>query len=134
MAELQAAVDEAQAEADTLEPAAEDGVVQVKLRAMPPLAYAALKAQYPPTEADHQRVRKQLDDDKTKARWNESDFAPRLAAHCLIDPAVSPEEAQEFQAAWGEPDWIGLIAACVNLHEQTVDTSSLVFSSGRTKS
>jgi hypothetical protein len=133
MEELQAIVDEAQDEADQLEPAAEEGVVQVKLHAMPPLVYAALKAEHPATEADHQRVRKQLDDDKAKARWNEEEFAPRLAAHCLIDPAVSLEEAREFQAAWGRPDWNELIISCMNLHEQTVDTSSLVFSSGRTR-
>lgn len=134
LAELQVLVDEAQSRADELEPAAEDGVVQVKLRAMPPLAYAALKAQHPATEADHERVRLALEDDKAKARWNQDEFAPRLVAHCLVDPAATPEEAAEFRLAWGEPDWNSLVIACMNLHEQTVDTTSLGNRSGRTRS
>lgn len=131
--ELQNMVDEAKSRADALQPAAEDGVVEVKLRAMAPLAYAALRAEFPPTDADHQRVRKQLDDDKQKARWNEAEFAPRLLAHCLVDPVATLEEAREFQAAWGEPDWIALIVAAMNLHEQTVDTASLGNSFARTR-
>lgn len=133
MAELQALVDEAQARADDLEPAAEEGVVQVKLRAMPPLAYAALRAEFPPTDDDHKRVRSQLDDDTAKARWNQAEFAPRLAAHCLTDPVITVEDAAEFRLAWGEPDWNQLVIACMGLHEQTVDTTNMVFSSGRTR-
>lgn len=134
MDELQAAVDEAQEQANELEPAAEAGVVQVKLRAMAPLAYRALKAQYPPTEDDHKRVRGDTGDDKAKARWNEAEFAPRLVSACLVDPAASPEVAGEFREAWGEPDWVQLVAACMTLHEQTVDTASLGNSFGRTRS
>lgn len=133
IAELEAMVDEAQSRADDLEPAAEQGVVQVKLCAMPPLAYAALKAEFPPTDEDHKRVRATLDDEKAKARWNQAEFAPRLASACLTDPAVTTEEAADFRLTWGEPDWNQMIIACMNLHEQTVDSSSMVFSSGRTR-
>lgn len=131
--ELQAIVDEAQSRVDELEPAAQDGVVEVKLRAMPPLEYAALKAMYPPNDGDHKRVQVAMDDKTAKAAWNSDEFAPRLVARCVIDPAVTLDEAREYQAAWGEPDWNQLVNACKRLHEQAVD-SSLVFSSGRTRS
>jgi hypothetical protein len=133
MAEVQAAYDQAKAEADELEAAAEDGVVTVKIRAMPPLEYAALKAEFPPTEDDHKRVRTNLDDEKAKAAWNQDEFAPRLLARCIIDPQVTLDDVRGFYAAWGAPDWNFLVAAAVRVHEQTVDTSSLVFSSGRTR-
>lgn len=134
MAELQADVDEKQSEADALEAAGDDGVVEVKLRAMPPLAYSALRAEFPPTEDDHARVRANLNEEKAKAAWNESDFAPRLVAACVTDPdGVDEDTARGWQTSWGEPDWVQLVHACMRLHEQTVDTSSLVFKSGRTR-
>ena len=133
--ELQAAVDEAQAEVDAALPAADEGVgvVTVKIRAMAPLAYAALKAEFPPTDDDHAQVRKELSDDKAKAAWNQSEFAPRLVATCLVDPAVDVDEARGFFEAWTRPEWNMLVNACIGLHERAVDTSSLVFSSGRTR-
>ena len=136
MTELQAMVDEAQTQADALEPAADEGagVVNVKLRAMPPLVYAALKAEFPPTDDDHQQVRKETGDDKAKAAWNQTDFAPRLISTCVVDPAVTLEEATGFFETWTRPEWNLLVRACMRLHEDAVDTTSLVFSSGRPRS
>lgn len=130
--ELQAIVDEAQARADELEPAADEGtgIVKVKIRAMAPLAYAALKAEFPPTDADHKRVRDGADD-KAKARWNQSDFGPRIVAHCVADPDVTLDDAQGFRETWTEPEWNLLVGACMDLHERAVDTASLVFSSAK---
>jgi hypothetical protein len=135
MNELQAAVDEAQDEVDAALPDADEGVgvVTVKIHAMPPLAYAALKALHPPTEDDHAQVRKDLADDKAKAAWNQTDFAPRLLAHCVVDPDITEDDARGFFEAWTRPEWNMLVNACMNLHERAVDTSSLVFSSGRTR-
>ncbi|WP_100499686.1 hypothetical protein [Geodermatophilus chilensis] len=136
MGELQAVVDEAQAAADELQPAADDGVgvVSVKIRAMPPVAYRALKAEFPPTDADHARVRADVQNDKAKAAWNRDEFAPRLIAACVIDPETSLEDAQGYRDAWSEPEFNMLVNACVRVHEDAVDTSALVFSSGRTRS
>ncbi len=135
MDELQAAADEAQAEVDAALPAADEGVgvVTVKIRAMAPLAYAALKAELPPTDDDHAQVRKELSDDKAKAAWNQAEFAPRLVATCVVDPDITDEDARGFFAAWTRPEWNMLVNACINLHERAVDTSSLVFSSARTR-
>lgn len=135
MAELQALVDEAKQRMDELEPAAEDGVgvVSVKLRAMAPLAYAALKAQYPPTDEDHRQVQVTYDDEKAKAAWNQSEFAPRLVATCVVDPEATVDDVREWREAWGDPDWNRLVKACTQIHEETVNTASLVFSSGRTR-
>lgn len=135
LAELQADVDDAQAEADELQPAADEGVgvVQVKIRAMPPLAYAALKAEFPPTSEDHERVRAELGDEKAKAAWNSAEFAPRLVAHCVVDPETSVEDARGYFEAWTRPEWNMLVHACRRLHEEAVDTASLVFSSGRSR-
>jgi hypothetical protein len=134
--ELQADVDEAQSEVDELLPAADEGVgvVSVKLRAMPPLAYQALKAEFPPTDDDHTQVRKEHSDDKAKAAWNQSEFAPRLVSTCVVDPEISLEDARGYFESWTRPEWNMLVNACINLHERAVDTSSLVFSSGRTRS
>lgn len=135
MDELQAAVDEAQAEVDRLLPAADEGigVVSVKIRAMAPLAYAALKAEFPPTDEDHKRVRAALGDDKAKAAWNRDEFGPRLVAHCVVDPPTSLDDARGYLESWTEPEWNMLVHACTRVHEQAVDTTSLVFSSGRTR-
>ena len=136
MAELQALVDEAQQRVDDTEPAAKDGVgvLAVKIRAMAPLAYQALKAEFPPTDADDHEVRIDTGNDKAKAAWNQSEFAPRLVATCVIDPELDLADVRGFREAWGDPDWNRLVRACINVHEQGVDTSSLVFSSGRTRS
>ena len=133
MNELQAAVDEAQAEADELEQAAGEGVgvVTVRLRAMAPLAYAALKAEFPPTDDDHAFVRRESGDDKAKAAHNQAEFAPRLVAHCLVDPETTLDDARGYFEAWTRPEWNMLVHACKRLHEQAVDTSSLVFPSGQ---
>lgn len=132
--ELQAIVDEAQARADKLEPAADEGagIVKVKIRAMAPLSYAALKAEFPPTDEDHKRVR-DASDDKAKARWNQTEFGPRIVTHCVVDPDVTLEDAVGFRETWTEPEWNLLVGACMDLHERAVDTASLVFSSGRTR-
>ncbi|MCZ2837136.1 hypothetical protein [Modestobacter sp. VKM Ac-2985] len=134
LSELQAYVDEAQFRADELEPAADEGagIVKLKIRAMAPLAYAALKAEFPPTDEDHKRVRDGADE-KAKARWNQADFGPRIVAHCVVDPDVTLEDAQGFRETWTEPEWNLLVGACMDLHERAVDTASLVFSSGRTR-
>lgn len=136
LAELQAAVDDAQEEVDGLLPAADEGVgvVTVKIRAMPPLAYAALKAEFPPTAEDHKRVQGALSDDTAKAAWNSEEFAPRLVAACVIDPETTLDDARGYQAAWTEPEWNMLVRACSRVHEEAVDTASLVFTSGRTRS
>lgn len=135
MDELQAAVDEAQTEVDDTLPAADEGVgvVSVKIRAMAPLAYAALKAEFPPTEDDHKQVRKELGDEKAKAAWNQQHFAPNLVARCVVDPEVTLEEAVAFFESWTRPEWNLLIRACMRVHEEAVDTSSLVFNSGRSR-
>ena len=135
MAELQAMVDEAQSNVDDLLPAADEGVgvVSVKLRAMPPLAYAALRAEFPPTDVDHQRVREQVGDDKAKAAWNRDEFGPRLVAHCVVDPATTVEDARGYLETWTAPEFNMLVNACVRLHEDAVDTSSLGNSFGRTR-
>lgn len=135
LVELQAAVDTAQAYADELESAADEGagIVTVKVRAMPPLAYAALKAEHPPTDDDHKRIRAMLDDEKVKAAWNR-DFPPRLVAACAVEPAVSVEEAQGFMESWNEAEWGSLVNACLRANSQSADVSSLVFRSGRTRS
>lgn len=136
IAELHDAVTEAQEEVEELLPAADEGVgvVTVKVRAMPPLAYAALKAEFPPTEEDNKRIQAALGDDKAKAAWNASEFAPRLVAACVVDPETTVEDARGYLEAWTEPEWNLLVRACTRVHEEAVDTSSLVFTSGRTRS
>lgn len=136
MDELQAAVDEAQAEVDEALPAADEGVgvVTVKIRAMAPLAYAALRAEFPPTDADHERVREQMGEPKAKAAWNRDEFGPRLLANCVVDPETTLEDARSYLETWTAPEFNMIVNACVNLHERAVDTSALVFSSGRTRS
>jgi hypothetical protein len=135
MAELQADVDEAQARVDELLPAADEGVgvVTVKVRAMLPLAYAALKAEFPPTDDDHKTVRADSGDDKAKAAWNQAEFAPRLVAACVVDPETSIEDARGYFEAWTRPEWNLLVRACMRVHEDAVDTSSLGNSFGRTR-
>jgi hypothetical protein len=136
MNELQAAVDEAQAEVDELLPAADEGVgvVSVTIRAMAPLAYAALKAEFPPTDEDHKRVRLAFGDEKAKAAWNRDEFGPRLVAHCVVDPETTLEDARAYFEAWTAPEWNMLVGACVAVHESAVDTASLGNSFGRTRS
>ncbi len=135
MAELQADVDEAQSQVDELLPAADEGVgvVTVKIRAMAPLAYAALKAEFPPTEEDHKRIRVTFADDKAKAAWNRDEFGPRLVAHCVVDPETTLEDARAYFEAWTAPEWNMLVGACVGVHENAVDTASRGNSCGRSR-
>jgi hypothetical protein len=133
--ELGAAADEAAAEADALREAADEdaGYVMVRIRAMAPLAFAALKAEFPPTEEDHQKVRELSGDEHAKAAWNRNEFQPRLVAASLVDPAVTEDEARGYMGTWSEPEWGMLVSACLNVNQQIVDTSSLVKASGRTR-
>lgn len=133
--EFQAKLDSAQAEADRLEPAADEGegFITVRLRAMLPLAYAALRAEFPATEEDHARIRELTGDDKAKAQWNRDEFQPRLVAHSLVDPEVDVDQAREWMTTWSEVEWNMLVSACLRVNQETVDTTALSFSSGRTR-
>jgi hypothetical protein len=134
--EYEVALAEAQAEAESLREAAEEdaGYVLVRIRAMAPLAFAALKAEFPPTDEDHQRLRDLTGDDNAKAAWNRDEFQPRLVAASLTAPEVTEDEARGYMAVWSEPEWGMLVAACLNVNQQIVDTSALVKASGRTRS
>lgn len=137
LAELEQALSDAEAvAAESAEAAGEDvGFVTVKVRAMAPLAYAALKAEFPATDEDHQRLRDITGRDEDKAAWNRDEFQPRLVEHCVVDPeGVDLELAREWMNSWNETEWNLLVGACLRVNQETVDTASLVKASGRTRS
>lgn len=134
LAELEKSLSDAEAAAaQSAEAAGEDvGFVTVRVRAMAPLAYAALKAEFPPTDDDHERLRAITGRPEDKAAWNRDEFQPRLVEHSVIDPeGVDLELAREWMNAWNETEWNLLVSACLRVNQESVDVSSLVKASAR---
>lgn len=133
--ELERALRRAEEDAvKSAEAAGEDvGFVTVSVRAMAPLAFAALKAEFPPTDEDHQRLRQAMGNPDVKATWNRSQFQPRLVAHSMVDPVVDVDEARDMMegGSYNEAEWNLLVAACLRVNQESADVSSLVFSSAR---
>lgn len=109
------------------EQAVREATVVLRLRALPKAAYAALKAEHPPTEADHAEVA-ETNGPSAKAQFHSDTFGPALVAACLIEPPVTLDEAVEMAADMNEAEWDALFTAAVLVNQTATPTAGLVFS------
>lgn len=108
-----------------------EATVIFRLRALPregDNSFAVLKAEHPPTDADHERVRDLTGNAKAKHRWHEATFEPALVAATLTEPAVTVEQAAQWAREWNDGEWNRLVAACIDVNQAASDTRGLSFS------
>lgn len=113
------------------EQAIRESTILMRLRAMPrkgERSYTTLKAEHPPTAEDDAEVAELTGKPDAKARWHSDTFGPALVAACLIEPAVTVEQAVELAADMNEAEWNRLLWAAINVNENATDTAGLVFS------
>lgn len=65
---------------------------RVKMRAIGTQEYDRMVTKHPPSARDK----------KDGLTYNINAFAPELIAACMVEPALSPDEAEEL---WKSPDW-----------------------------
>jgi hypothetical protein len=120
----------ARAQATLAEAEAElrEATLLLRLRAMRPADYAALKAEHPPTEDDNARAAELSGDPKAKAKWHTDTFGPALVAACLTEPELTLEQAAEIKAEWNDAEWSGLLFAAIQVNETATDLRGLSFS------
>jgi len=108
-----------------------DATVIFRLRSLPregDNSFSVLKAEHPPTDADHERVRDITGDPKAKARWAEATFEPALVAASLVEPQVTSEQAAQWAAEWNDGEWNRLVTAAIQVNQTATDVRGLSFS------
>ena len=89
------------------------GGMSMKIKAIGAKEYDDLVAAHPPTAKQK----------KDGSSFNIDTFAPALLARCLVQPAVSEEEAEQL---YGSPSWSagemgGLYVSCMRLCTEGLD-------------
>ena len=108
-----------------------DATVVFRLRALPREgdgSFAVLKAEHPPRDEDHERVREFTGDPKAKARWHATGFEPVIVAASLVEPAVTVEQATAWSKEWNDGEWSRLVGAAIDVNQSASDTRGLSFS------
>lgn len=108
-----------------------EATVVFRLRALPREgegSFAVLKAEHPPTDADHEIIRDATGDPKAKARWRIATFEPAVVAATLTEPQVTVEQAQQWARDWNDGEWKGLVNKAIEVNQAAPSTGSLVFS------
>jgi hypothetical protein len=107
-----------------------EATVIFRLRALPREgdgSFAALRAEHPPRDEDHERVRDFMGDPKAKARWHATAFEPALVAASLVEPAVTVEQATAWSREWNDGEWNRLVSAAIDVNQSATDTRGLTF-------
>lgn len=108
-----------------------EATVIFRLRALPregDNSFTVLRAEHPPKDADHERVREFTGDAKAKARWHSKTFEPALVAATLVEPEVTVEQAAAWSDEWNDGEWNRLVNACLEVNQTATDTRGLSFS------
>lgn len=108
-----------------------DATVVLRLRALPREgdgSFAVLKAEHPPKDADHERIREFTGDPKAKARWHSATFEPALVAATLVEPELTVEQATDWSHDWNDGEWNRLVSAALDVNQTASDTRGLSFS------
>lgn len=122
---------EYEAEVAEAEQAAREATILFRLRAMAregDNSFAVLKAEHPPTKADHEKAQADSGDPKAKADWCVETFGPALVAACLVDPEMTPEQVIAESREMNESEWGGLVNAAIAVNTQATPTAGLLFS------
>lgn len=124
------ALAEAEAELAAATEAVQSATVLLRLRALPRLgegSFAALKAEHPPQDKDHEQQRDYQQNPKARAVWHTDTFAPALVAASLIEPEMTLEQAAEEAREMNEGEWAELYGAALAVNQQSTTTDGLTF-------
>lgn len=80
-------------------------------------AFQEIVSEHPPTDEDHDQVRKATGRPEALASWNRTTFAPALVAATCVDPVLSDEQAQEMFADWNDAEVDELLAAALTVSQ-----------------
>lgn len=102
---------------DTTKAALDEVTMEFVFEGIGRKAYEALINEHPPTEEDHETLRKEMGkegDKKVKADFSFDTFAPALIAASLADPDLSAEQVGELFEEWNNQELIELYQAAMS--------------------
>lgn len=98
-----------------------DATLRLRLRALPDDEYATLRAEHPPQDEDNAQAAEITGNPKALARWHAATFSPALVAACLIEPALTVEQAAELKADWNAAEWNSLFFTAIQVNEAATE-------------
>lgn len=118
-------------ELEELQEHAHESAVQFTFQAVGRKHYRELIDAHPPDDEDRERALAQFGD-RRLARWHSDTFVPALIAACVVEPAMTEEQAQTLWDEWdlSVAELIGGMAVSVNEGETKVPP--IVSGTGRT--